>query len=341
MNLRFVIARQLSTFIRKLPSLIYLSFCAVGLAPATAQQFGQGPSQAPIRVSVNLVNVGVTVTDAHGNFVRGLRDRDFRLYDNGTEQQVTSFISIDEPATVILMMECGPAALFIKQSELQAANRLISALGPADRLALVTYSNKPTLLLDFTSNKSEVRSTLQGINFMGGFTQLNLASSVAATLEWLASIPGKKTIVLLSSGVDTSTEADWVAAQRQITASDVRILAASVAMDIRKAEKRKKLSVDERDERKHVKQEFLEADRVLRLLTNATGGRVYFPKNTKDAQRAYSEMAEYVSCEYSLAFVPTSQDGLVHSLAVKTSNSWHRISYRMAYIAPARIDVSP
>jgi Ca-activated chloride channel family protein len=340
MNFRFV-AGQLSVSPRKLPLLMYLTFFAGGLTPATAQQFAQGVSQTTIHVNVNLVSVGVTVTDAHGNFVRGLRGRDFRLYDNGTEQHVTNFASLDEPATVVLMMECGPAALFTRKSELQGASSLISALRPADRLALVTYSDKPTLLLDFTSNKSEVRSTLQAINFMAGSTQLNLASAVAATLDWLTSIPGKKTIVLLSSGVHTSTEADWVAAQRQITASDVRILAASVAMDIRQSEKRKKLSVGERDERKHLKQEFLEADRVLRMLTNATGGRVYFPKNTKDAQRAYSEIAQYLSCEYSLAFAPTSHDGLVHSLAVKTNNSWHHVSYRSAYIAPSRIDVSP
>jgi VWFA-related protein len=327
-------------FRQKLPWLIYLSFLFCSW-PATAQQFERAASETTIRVNVDLVSVGVTVTDAHGNFVRGLRGRDFRLYDNGAEQQVRTFVSFDEPATVVLMMECGPAALFTKQSELQAASMLISALRPADRLALVTYSDKPTLLLDFTSNKSEVRSTLQSINFMAGSTQLNLASAVTATLEWLTSIPGKKTIVLLSSGVDTSTNADWAAVQRQVTASDVRILAASVAMDIRKTEKRKKLSVDERDERKHLKQEFLEADRVLRRLTNATGGRVYFPKNTLDAQRAYSEMAEYVSCEYSLAFVPTSHDGLAHSLAVKTANSRHHVSYRLAYMAPSRTDVSP
>ena len=319
----------------RLASLICIFFYVGGFAPAIALEAGQeSSSQTTIRVNVNLVNVGVTVTDTRGNFVRGLRAQDFRLFDNGVEKPITGFLSINEPAQVVLMMECGPAALFIKQSELQAADRLVSALAPSDRLALVTYSRKPTLLLDFTSDKSEVRSALQGINFMSGFAQLNLASSVGATLEWLASIPGKKTIVLLSSGVDISTEADWVEVERKITASDVRILAASVAGDIRKPKKGEKLSKDDRDERKYVKREFAEADKVLRLLTSATGGRVYFPKNTKDAQHAYSEMAEYVSHEYSLAFAPTLQDGIAHSLRVKTNNPWHRVAHRLAYIAP-------
>jgi VWFA-related protein len=213
-----------------------------------------------IRVSVDRVNVGVTVTGLHGNFVKGLRREDFRVFDNGVEQPVTGFLSIEEPAQVVLLLECGPAALFLKKSEFQAADTLLGSISPVDRVAVVGYSKSPDLVADFTTDKTETRAALRGMNFMGGFSELNLASSIAATLDWVAVLPGKKTIVLLSSGLDTSPVANWQIVQQKIKTSDVRILAVSVAGDLRKSAKERKLSPDEREDRKYVKEVFAEAD---------------------------------------------------------------------------------
>jgi Ca-activated chloride channel homolog len=292
-------------------------------------------SPGTIRVSVDRVNVGVTVTGLHGNFVKGLRREDFQVFDNGAEQPVTGFLSIEAPAQVVLLLECGPAALFLKKSEFQAADTLLGSISPVDRVAIVSYSKSPDLVADFTTNKSEAQAALHGMNFMAGFSELNLASGIAATLDWLAVLPGKKTIVLLSSGVDTSPAGNWQMIQQKIKTSDVRILAVSVAGDLRKPAKVRKLSPDERENRKNVKEAFAEADQSLQQLAEATGGRVYFPKNTKELVRTYAEITQLVRHEYSLEFAPPSLDGRVHSLNVKAKHSWYRVEYRQAYLALA------
>ena len=274
-----------------------------------------------IRFSVDRVNVGVTVTGLHGNFVKGLRREDFRVFDNGVEQPVTGFLSIEEPAQVVLLLECGPAALFLKKSEFQAADTFLGSISPVDRVAIVGYSKSPDLVADFTTDKTEARTALRGMNFMGGFGELNLASSVAATLDWLAVLPGKKTIVLLSSGLETSPVANWQIVQQKIKTSDVRMLAVSVAGDLRKPAKGRKLSPDEREDRKYVKEVFAEADQSLRQLAEATGGRVYFPKNAKELVRTYAEITQLVRHEYGLEFAPPSLDGRAHSLNVKAKHS--------------------
>jgi VWFA-related protein len=293
------------------------------------------PPDNVIRVNVARVNVGITVIDSHGDFINGLRREDFRIFDDGVEQPITGFLSIDEPAQVVLMMECGPGAFFLRKSEVEAADMLMSSISPADRVALVTYSKAPQLVLDFTADKSEVRDTVHGLNFIMGYAQLNLASSVATTIDGLASMPGKKTIILLSSGLDTSSEANWQVVQQKINASDVRILAVSVAGNLRKPAKKKKLSPDERDDRKYVKQGFAEADQSLRELSKATGGRVYFPKNTREFNRAYAEIAQLVRHEYSVEFSPASSDGQLHSLAVSVKQSRYHVNHRQNYLAPA------
>lgn len=301
---------------------------------AQSQQQQSPPPEGAIRVSVDRVNVGVIVTDAQGRFVEGLHREDFHAFDNGMEQSVIDFLPIEEPAQLVLLLESGPAAYFLRKSELHAADNLLNSLSPADRVAIASYSKKPELLLDFTADKSVARLSLYGLNFMAGFSQLNLSSSIAATLDWLASVPGKKTIVLLSTGVDTSSPENWEILQRKLNTSDTRLLAVSVSGDLRKPVKGRKLSHDEKSDQVVVRQVFAQADQSLRALSEATGGRVYFPRNTKEFDRAYAEIAQLVRHEYSLGFVPPARDSRLHSIEVKVNRSSYRVDHRRAYLAP-------
>lgn len=306
-----------------------------GAASTRAQETSKAiPSGGPIRVSVDRVAVGVTVMGTHRNFVKGLRREDFRLYDDDVAQEITGFFPIQEPAQVILMMENGPAAIFIKPSAMRAAEAFLDSISRTDKVAIVSYSKVPTLELDFTADKSKAEEGLKGLSFMDGYAQLNLMSSVITTLDWLSSVPGKKTIVLLSTGLNDSSPTDWQVIQRKLESSDVQILAVSIADALRTPLKEKKLSTDERDERKYVEAGFAEGDRLLRLLTSATGGHVYFPKNPKEFTEAYGEIAQFVRNEYRLEFVPPSEDGKLHALKVKVRPAWYHVNYRQAYFAP-------
>jgi Ca-activated chloride channel homolog len=301
------------------------------LAPIPAQS--QQPP--PIRVSVNRVNVGVTVTDSAGRFIANLHREDFQLFDNDVEQPITDFLSIEEPAQLLLLIEAGPAVVFLSQNHLRAADALLTAIAPTDRVAIATYSRGPQLLLDFTPNKAAARYALQNINFGNDFADLNLSSSLAATIDSLAPLPGKKTIVLLSTGFDSSPDTSQ-AIQRKLLTSDIRILAVSLSADFRHpARKHKRLSPQDRSNRATVKEGFAEADQSLRELSTLTGGRVYFPANADDFARAYAEIAQLVRHEYSLAFAPPPADAQLHSLKVRVRNSSYQVDHRQAYLAPS------
>jgi Ca-activated chloride channel family protein len=313
-----------------------LLFPAV-LCVCTFAEAQDNPEQAPqtIRVSVDRVNVGVIVTDARGHFVEGLRREDFQVFDNGIEQPLTGFAAIEEPAQVLLLIEAGPAVLFLGKNHLQAADTLLNNLSPDDRVAIASYSKDPELLLDFTPDKLTARLSLQSLNFMAGFGDLNLSSSLASAIDWLAPFPGKKTIVVLSTGVDSSPSERWQAIQQKLKTSDVRILAVSLSGDFRKYRKWRKLSAQERENQAYVKKGFAQADQALRELSQATGGRVYLPKNEKEFDRAYSEIAQVVRHEYSIAFSPPSIDGQLHTIEVKVKRRWCRVDHRQAYMAPS------
>ena len=288
---------------------------------------------APIRVNVDRVNVGVIVTDSRGNFVEGLRREDFRIFDNGVEQPLTDFTAVNEPAQVVLLIESGPAVFFLGKDHLRAAEVLLKNIAPNDRAAIVTYSKEPNLVQDFTT-RSEAWDALQTLNFMSGFGELNLASSLAKTIDWLSPLSGKKSIVLLSTGVDTSALTNWQEIERKLEISDIRVLAVSLSGEFRKPAKVKKLSPQARSDRAYVDEVFTEADKSLRAISQLTGGRTYFPKNVREFDRAYSEIAQLIRHEYSLAFALASHDGQLHSIEVKAKHSSYRIDHRRAYFAP-------
>jgi Ca-activated chloride channel homolog len=300
---------------------------------ADAQENQQQPSQT-IHVSVDRVNVGVIVTDARGHFVEGLRREDFRVFDNGIEQPLTGFVAIEEPAQVLLLIEAGPAVLFLGKNHVLAADTLLNNLSPNDRVAIASYSKDPTLLLDFTPDKLTARLALQSLNFTLGFAELNMSSSLGSAIDWLTPFPGKKTVVVLSTGVDTSPPEKLQMLQQKLKTSDVRILAVSLAADFRKFPKWRKLSPQERQDRAFVKQGFAQADQSLHELSQASGGRVYLPKNEKEFERAYSEIAQLVRHEYSIAFSPPSNDGQLHAIQVKVKCLWCVADHRQAYVAP-------
>jgi VWFA-related protein len=309
---------------------------ALFYAPFARSQDQQNSAQsAPVvRVAVSRVEVGVTVTDSHGHFIGGLQRRDFHVFDNGVEQPITDFLSIDEPAQVVLLVESGPAVSLLGANHVRAADSLLTSFAADDRVAIVLYSNTPSLLLDFTPDKNVAREELAQLNFKLGFGDLNLSSSLSTILDWLAPLPQKKTIVLLSTGVDTSPPEYWPAIQEKLQASDTRILSVSLSGDFRKPQKRKKLSPQEREDRSFVKEGFEYADRQLRAVSAATGGRAYFPGNAEEFGQVYEEIGQVVRHEYNLAFVPPSHDGRLHSITVLVRNSRYRLNHRQAYLAP-------
>jgi Ca-activated chloride channel homolog len=302
--------------------------------PALAQPQDQLPTP-PIRVTVNRVNVPVTVTDSDGHPVGGLHREDFHIFDNGVEQPITDFAPVEQSTQVALLIESGPAVLFLAKDHVLAADAFLQSIPAADPVAIASYTRAPELILNFTPDKMAARLALQQLSFVNGFGDLNLSSSLATTIDWITSVPGKKTIVLLSTGVDSSPPQTWKSVQKKLQTSDVRIFAVSLSADIRNPAKMKKLTPQDRANRAEVREGFAQADQSLHDLSQATGGRVYFPKDPADFMRAYNEIATLVANEYSLAFAPTSLDGQLHTLDVKVKTSTHRVDHRQAYLAPA------
>jgi Ca-activated chloride channel family protein len=340
--------------------LLFLFLAATARAQSPSDQ-SQSPS---IQVSVNRVNVGVTVTDAQGNFVPDLRRENFHVFDDGVEQPITDFANVVEPAEVFLLVEAGPAVYFLASVHVQTSHSFLDGLSTGDRIAVAKYDAAPQLMLAFTTDKPAAYAALANVRYYVGFGSLNLSKSLNTVLDCLAKSQGKKTIVLLSTGIDTSSPADINAALTNLKISDVRLLAISLSGAMRggppqqtkgKKKNKKDKQADEEEAQKaaaktaFAQQGFEEADRLLRALTDSTGGQVYFPNTPQDYATMYAQIAQLIRHEYSLAFAPTAHDGKVHNIEVRITppqttpspdqsptQPTYKIANRRAYVAPTQ-----
>jgi Ca-activated chloride channel homolog len=300
------------------------------------------PQPEPIRVSVDRVNVGVLVTDPSGKFAEGLQRNNFHIFDNGVEQPITDFLNVEEPAQALVLIEAGPAVYLLEGRHLRAAQEFLSGLSADDRMAVVKYADAPQGLVNFTVDKQTVAAAFDDLGFNLGFGSLNLSASLSKVLDWLTSVQGKKTIVLLSTGVDTSSAKQIHDLLNRLQTSDVRILAVSLVGDLRNppaAAKKKSPS----PKVAFTSPQFAEADMLLRQIAQTTGGQAYFPANSNELPAVFAHIAQIVRHEFSLAFVPPAHDGAIHSLEVRVATepgqpaggSVYRVDCRRAYLAPA------
>jgi VWFA-related protein len=314
-------------------SALFLVLCSAALRAQAPN-----PSAPSIRVQVDQVNVGVIVTDQRGKFVEDLHRENFQVFDNNVEQPLAGFTSIDGPAQVLLLVESGPAVYLLEGSHLAAVSTLLNGLSSDDRIAMAAYADTPRFILDFTADKGVALANLNQLHFNLGSTNLNLSSTLASILDWLVPLQGKKTIVLLSTGVDTSSPEIIDAVFARIKLTDIRVFTLSLSGSLRgspPATKRK----NKNPVPAPADNLFAEADAELRALAQSTGGRSYFPLTSAEFKTACAEIAQLVRHEYSLSFAAPAHDAAIHSIDVRISTpgaqpSTLRMDHRGAYLAP-------
>ena len=204
-----------------------------------AAQKSASPQAPPLRSATELVKLDASVLDQNGKFVAGLTAHDFRVVDNGIEQPVAFFSPVQTPAQILVMLETSPAVYLIRNEHIAAAYALLDGLAPDDQVALATYDATPQGILGFTEDKSALLAALSQVQYTIGMGELNLYNSISAVLDWLGSSTGKKALVLLSTGLDSSPSPDWDALVRKLRGEDIVIFPVALGGSLRGEPSRK------------------------------------------------------------------------------------------------------
>lgn len=303
-----------------LRSVARLGFLALLIlaAPALASPRPQDPYR--LKVAVELLNLEVTVTDSRGEFVRGLARERFRVFDDGIERPLTYFAATEAPAHLLVLVETSPAVFLIHRQHLDAAFALLDALAPQDAVALMTYDLSHRLLLDFSTDKRALFLAMQKLRYSLGSSELNLFSSLAAALDAVAAIPGKKSILLVSTGLDTAPPAAWDSLLERLRHSDAVIFPVALGGELRRYRSKPTSDADARPALS-----FELADRRLEEIARLTGGQTFFPQSARDFPALYARLAARLRHTYLLGFSPAARDGSFRRIEVQLLDSEGRL----------------
>ncbi|MGH9644470.1 MAG: VWA domain-containing protein [Terriglobales bacterium] len=273
-----------------------------------------------IKVEVPLVNLDVLVTTKNGQTIPGLRAENFKIFEDGQPQKITSFNQTKAPMTAVLLVEFASSPLFqyLQQyyymyDALNAAYTFASGLEKNDYVAVVSYDMKPHILVDFTQDKRAVQGALNTLR-IPGFSERNLFDATFDTLDRMDRIEGKKYIILVSSGADTFSKLTLDQILKKIKSTrDTTIYAVSIGWYYREMVDAHGGASGEREVG------WLQNDNQLSTFAKLTGGRAYFPRFEGELPGIFQEISADIRNQYTISYHPTNAklDGTYRKLKVE------------------------
>src|SRR5262249_3906701 len=200
----------------------------------------------------------------------GMKGERVRISGAGVSKTITNFAPTDSPITMVILMEFS--ARFYGWFSYQAkywADALFPQLQQQDWVALKTFDMKTRLEVDFTQDKNEVRNGLYHLYFPG-FSESNVFGALLETVDQLKDVKGKKSILLLASGVDTFSKHTLDQTMKALRQSDSTIFVIGVDKPVS--------NYMELHGRPGPPMAFLQAENQMKTFAQLTGGRAWFPQ---------------------------------------------------------------
>jgi Ca-activated chloride channel homolog len=268
--------------------------------PPPAQAAPEPPLQSAytIQRSVDLVVLHVSVTDEHGQFVPGLKEENFRLFEDNAEQKISVLRQEDVPVSMGLLID-NSGSMEDKKAKVNAATlTFVQTSNPDDEVFVAHFNDKYYFDREFTNNITELKKALEQAE---PDSSTALYDATGQALDHLRSgYLDKKVLLIVSDGEDNSSHRSLDEALQQAQRSNALIYAVGLL----------------REE----KPESAERDRqALLALTRATGGAALFPETLDEVETTCKQIARDIRHQYTLAYYPTNtrKDGSFRSLRVE------------------------
>jgi VWFA-related protein len=279
-------------------------------------------SQDTLKVNVDLVNVQFSVTDRHGRFIPGLKKEDFVLQEDGKRQDILHFARENElPLTIGMLVDTSPSVRPVFEEEKDTAESFLeSILKPNDLAFVIGFDRSVTLVQDLTDRPRLLKAAIDDLQIGGGTSVYDAV--YLACKEKLAHEAGRKTIILISDGEDTTSKTKFFEALVAAHQSDTVIYAISNSPHGFFA--RGAAAGGGGD------------PGTLRKFSEETGGATFFVDRPGSFQRIFDEIAQELRSQYSLGYISTNstKDGKFRQIKIVPRDSNYMIRARKGYYAP-------
>jgi Ca-activated chloride channel family protein len=298
----------------------------------------QAQEDVSFKVDVSLVTVLVNVKDERGAPIANLEPSDFTVLDGGVEREIAVFERrTDRALSVALMLDASLSAAKELPYERDAAKRFLSSLlgpgsQPADRAAVLKFSDFVDLLVGFTRSQSRLSRALNAVRADSGtsvYDAILLASQVLERRE------GRRVMVVITDGGDTTSRIPFPEALAAVHGID-GVIYGIIVVPIQSDAGRN-----------------VGGENALKTLASNTGGETFIQYGTADLDQAFQGILLNLRTQYLIAYYPpetAGRDGF-RPTEIRVNRAGARVLARNGYFvptdpprpaaAPNRISVQP
>ncbi len=337
-----------------------------------------------VRVETQLVSVSAVVTNSSGRPLTGLRRENFVLFEDGKPQSIANFETTEAPFEIALLLDTSGSTRADVALIQQAANAFINSLRSGDRVAIVAFNtaregSSAIARVDVLSRLTDDRKSLQrAIEGVGSSNGTPFYDALLRTVEDVFRHPpaeelrGRRAIVALTDGVDSTSTSDFGSARARLSAAGVATYFIQVNTEefvedriLKDCEEDGRLSLSPKQveryrqifvpgskpdhfvdfcqmgsfERMQISRDLYNlARREMDALAKESGGKNFSAASLHEARRAFAQVANEIGTQYSLGYYPSNRarDGKFRTIRVEVrgTTGTPQVRAREGYHAP-------
>jgi Ca-activated chloride channel homolog len=300
--------------------------------PVKPELGSKSPQENPqkdfkIGVNVDLVVVHTSVVDKNGQFVGGLKKENFKVFEDGVNQNIMSFSQEDVPVSLGIVIDTSGSMRDKFDNVIKAALAFIRAGNPNDEAFLIGFNDEVELIEDYTNDIDSIADDLNNTVVTGG-TALWDAIYLGVQKAQAGSKP-KKAVIVITDGEDHDSYYKLDEMVAKVQESDVQIYGIGFLNE----------APDKGIFGHWTKSEPEKAHDALQRISDETGAKAFFPKDISEIHNIVSQIAFELRNQYSIGYFSSNaaRDGTWRRIKVAldaASPAVLRVRSRLGYFAP-------
>ena len=277
--------------------------------PATPLFQGEQGNQATeihFDPATAMVTIKMLVQDPNGYFIPNIRRDNFAVYENGVRQHNATVEIEHEPVSLGVLMEWGGRYQALNKAlagEIpHAAHLLLDELGRHDKIGIWRYGDRVEQLADFSKGHETLDRVFLSTQ-APEFSETNFYDALISTLQQMRPVAGRKALALLSSGVDTFSQAKYEDLLSVVRGSGTPIYVVNIGPLLRRTAEYSSHNGP------YARIDWNRAETELQQIAKASGGRMYSVDSTFNLSGIYDDITENLRVRYVIAYKSSSTDG--------------------------------
>lgn len=305
-----------------------------------------------IELSALVVDVETVVYEKKsGQILQNLKRENFKVYEDGVEQEIANFVPTEGPITMVFVLEFSKRIdnrFFSKRQILEPAYYFVTKfVKPGDNIAIVAFDMKPEVITDFTDNPKRLQ---EGILFLNrnnpAWSESNIYDAIKFVIEGgkvreeeyvgLKGVNRRAAILLITLGIDTFSKENYDQTLARVGNSGVPMYTMNIGKLFHKLYDTRISSEANLD--------FLQAENMLKAFARLSGG-AYFPITfSSEIPTNMQSISNLMRSQYSLGYTPsnTRREGKKRKIKVevdvdgdgKFGDKGYEVQHREVYIEP-------